>query len=180
MAQSRSSRKIRGVSSVPVPESRTVTTWLGGSFVLTLGALLFLIALRVPLGQGYFFYRYSPLRELRTIRVLPCLLIAAPAIGALGLVSLRRTSGAVVLLALVVAETLWIIWAPPRPVAQHSFNLSSLSSDGAFVMDAELTPSLIGYLRHFNQRLGSSPAQLGGTRILSNPPGGTAPAYGVF
>ena len=56
----------------PAGPSTTIRIWLGVSFTLILGTLLLLASIKQPLGQGYFVYRYSPVREVRTIRAAPC------------------------------------------------------------------------------------------------------------
>jgi hypothetical protein len=75
----------------------------------------------------------------------------------------------------------WMWWAPPSPIAQQSFNYRSLSHDGAFVVEAEHIDSLADYLRHFDERRLTVPIELmGGTRVLSNPPGAAILCYAVI
>src|SRR5205823_14499289 len=107
----------------PLPRSRTILALLGASFTFTLGAMLVLRALHVPLGQGYFVYRYSPLPETRTLRTFPLLLVAALACGAIHmLIRNRRRAGTSLLLLAMLAAAAWVLWAPPRPLEQHSYN----------------------------------------------------------
>jgi hypothetical protein len=77
----------------------------------------------------------------------------------------------------LVAAGVWIWFAPPAYVNQHMFNMTSPSSDGAFALEAQEVTSLPAYLRDFPERLKKSPTEMGGTRILSNPPLATALAY---
>src|SRR5690349_3967036 len=72
------------------PLSTTIRTWLGVSFTLILGTVLVLAAVKQPLGQGYFTYRYSPVRAARTIRAAPCVLIATVAAASVWLLVARR------------------------------------------------------------------------------------------
>src|SRR5690349_10379534 len=75
------------------PPSTTIRTWLGVSFTLILGTVLVLAAVKQPLGQGYFTYRYSPVRAARTIRAAPCVLIAVAAAASAWLLTMRRKWG---------------------------------------------------------------------------------------
>jgi hypothetical protein len=162
------------------PRLNRVARWIGISFILTIGTLLVFAALDVRLGQGYFAYRYSPLRGARTMRAaaaLPVMLLAAGSVWAL---VMRKRWGPLTLAAALIAGTLWVWWAPPAQIRQHAFNLRSVSSDGAFVLEAEFTPNMTEYLRHFDRRLARTPAEMMGTRVLSNPPGTTALAYAVI
>jgi hypothetical protein len=165
------------------PQSRAILLLLGASFVIPLGILLVLTATEVRFGQGYFAYRYSPVRGLRTNRALPAVVIGAVAAGAVVLLSRRerkhRVGGHALLIASLAAAGVWIWFAPPAYVNQHMFNLSSPSSDGAFALEARDMKSLPEYLARFPQRLKLTPAQMGGTRVLSNPPLTTVVAYAV-
>lgn len=155
--------------------SRKIVGWLIGSAVVTLAALMLLAAIDVPLGQGFFFYRYSSFREARTVRALA---IAPVALGAVASVvmlgsaarSLRR-AGLGLLLLCAVGASAWIWWAPPLPWDQQAFTFRNMSSDGAFVTESEGIRSVSDYLRAFDERLKLPPEKMGGTRVLSNPPG---------
>ncbi len=142
-----------------------------------MGILLILAALDVRLGEGYFAYRYSPLRNQRTIRMFPMLLVGAVACGAIrqlaGVHRRARQVGILLLAICALATGIWSWWAPPKPFAQQMFNMTSFSSDGAFVFEAAQFPSLPAYLRGFPKRLEASVEKMGGTRVLSNPPGMT-------
>src|SRR5688572_33138755 len=70
-------------------QSRAILLLLGASFVIPLGIILALMAAEVRLGQGYFAYRYSPVRGLRTARAIPAVLIGAAAAGAVVLLCRR-------------------------------------------------------------------------------------------
>src|SRR5688572_10109697 len=163
--------------------SRAILLLLGGSFVVPLGIILALLASDVRLGQGYFAYRYSPVRGLRTTRAIPAVLIGATAAGAVVLLCRRdrrlRAAGGATLAASLAAAGVWIWFAPPAHVNQHMFNMTSPSSDGAFALEAREIESLPAYLSAFPQRLRLTPQQMGGTRILSNPPLTTVFAYAV-
>src|SRR2546421_7812856 len=130
------SKRVRTQNPSPQPiaqprPSTTIRTWLSVSFTLILGTLLVLAAIKQPLGQGYSVYRYSPLREVRTVRAAPCVLIAAGAGAAVWLLALRRKWGGALLSAALVAAAIWVFFAPPKPLDQHAFNFRSLSADGA-------------------------------------------------
>lgn len=142
-----------------------------------MGILLILAALDVRLGQGYFAYRYSPIRSQRTFHILPMLLIGLVACGAIRqLASVHRRArqvGVLLLVLCAIGTGLWNWWAPPKPFTQQMFNMTSFSSDGAFVFEASQFSSLPAYLRDFPKRLETSVEKMGGTRVLSNPPGMT-------
>jgi hypothetical protein len=166
---------------IPVPKSRAIPLLLGASFVIPLGILLILVAADVRFGQGYFAYRYSPIRAMRTTRALPAVVIGAAAAG--GVMWLRRRErkyrigGFATLSVALVAAGVWIWFGPPAYVNQQMFNMTSPSSDGAFALEARDIKSLPAYLRDFPQRLKLTPAEMGGTRVLSNPPLTTVFAY---
>lgn len=68
----------------------------------------------------------------------------------------------------------WSYFSPPAHVNQHVFNFISPSHDGAFVREALEIDDLGEYLRHFPQRARTPPAEMKGTRVISNPPATTA------
>ena len=180
----RSARDTRTPPRTPPRPSRAITTLLGASFVIPLGIILVLLAAEVRLGQGYFEYRYSPVRGLRTIRALPAVVIGAAAAGGVMLLCRRerkrRLAGGATLAIALVAAGAWSWFGPPAYANQHFFNLTSPSSDGAFVLEArEQITSLPAYLRDFPQRLNLTEREMGGTRVLSNPPLTTVFAYAV-
>jgi len=163
------------------PPSRAIAMLLGGSFVIPLGILLVLMGANVRLGQGYFAYRYSPVRAIRTQRAAPVILIGAAAAGAVVLLGRRerkyRVAGVAALAAALGGAGVWSWFGPPAYANQQMFNMTSPSSDGAFVMETREIKSLPQYLRDFPERLKLTPAQMGGTRVLSNPPLTTVVAY---
>ena len=169
------------VTRVPVPQSRAIAMLLGASFVVPLGILLILIAADLRFGQGYFAYRYSPFRGVRTMRAIPAVVIGAAAAGSLIWLMRRERTYRIIAKATLVlcllAAGVWVWFAPPSYVSQQMFNMTSPSSDGAFALEAREINSLPQYLRDFPQRLKMSPAQMGGTRVLSNPPLTTLFAY---
>ena len=168
----------------PLPPSRAIVTWLGGSFVITFLIILALVNLDIRLGEGFFAYRWSPVRAQRTLRMLPFALIAAGACYAVMLLARndrsKRRTGLVMLILSLIATAAWIWFAPPAPTDQQAFIMRSPSSDGAFVIEAEHIQSPRDYLKTFTTRLTTSVEQMGGTRILSNPPGMTLLAYAVI
>ena len=166
----------------PPARSRAIAGWLSISFVAPFAFILILYARNIPLGQGYFLYRWSPVRELRA----PAAVWIAPVIGlACGAVWLatRKTAGTRrggVALFVVTVATLaaWSWLAPPQAMTQQMFNLTSPSSDGAFLIEAGKVTSVSQYLHDFPDMLRhKTPALMGGTRVLSNPPGMTVFAY---
>jgi hypothetical protein len=175
--------KSRRSSVVPIPRSRAIGGWLALSFVIPFAFLLILSSLDVQLGQGYFFFRYSQLRSIRTMRALPMVPIAGVFCGSVWMLSraarARRLIGFALFFAALIGTGAWAWWAPPQPLTQNMFNMTSLSTDGSFYIEASEISSLTEYLRHFPDRLRMTPAQLGGTRVLSNPPGTTILAYAV-
>lgn len=156
---------------------------LGAAFILPFAILLACAALEVPMGQGYFWFRYSPVRAERTLRALPAVALGGIAAGAVWTLAARRPrrdrlAAGTVLAAAAVGAGAWVWWAPPVPMNQQWFNITSLSTDGAFYHESSGIGSLPLYLRRFDQdRLTRVTEQMGGTRILSNPPGATVLAY---
>jgi hypothetical protein len=169
---------------LPSRRSRVILTLLGASFVIPLAILLPLLALNVRLGQGYFAYRYSPVRDWRIPRTLPLLLIGAVGCAAVYLLSqskrVQRALGIALFALSLIGFSAWNWWAPPEPVNQQMFNMTSFSSDGAFAVEARKISSVTQYLQDFPQRLQTSVEEMGGTRVLSNPPLTTVLAYSVM
>src|SRR5215207_7419574 len=83
----RDTRKSARAQTVAPRRSRAVAGLLGASFVVLLGILLVLVALDVRLGQGYFAYRYSPVRNLRTPRAAPAVVLGAAVAGVIVLLN---------------------------------------------------------------------------------------------
>jgi hypothetical protein len=188
---SRAGRARRGGGSAPSitliqpKRSFVLGAILFGSAALVLLALLVLFLSDVPLGQGYFLVRYSPLAEWRLERTLPLVLVVESLIcGAVWTLAHRHLrsyvfAGLVLLVIASVGAAAWIGWGPPKPLNQMTFNGTSLSTDGAFVVEAQKGIPLAPYLREFPETLKRSPKDMGGTRVLSNPPLATVLAYAV-
>ena len=175
----------RRLTPVTVARSRAIAGWLSISFVVPFALLLVLYALSVPLGQGYFRYRYSPVREMRSVRALAMLPVMGMACAGVWLLARRaasaRRAGAAVMVLAMIAAGVWGWLGPPEPLTQQMFNLTSPSSDGAFLLEAGKVTSLPQYLRDFPRMVGrETPQTLSGTRVLSNPPGMTAFTYVVL
>src|SRR3954451_7650056 len=106
-ARSKPAKPRAAAAAVPPPRSRAIAGWLGLSFVLGSAALIILSTLRVPLGQGYFFFRYSDITAMRTIRATPALAVAAAFCGAVWLLgnrdARRRRAGVAVFCGALVA-----------------------------------------------------------------------------
>jgi hypothetical protein len=162
--------------------SRAVAGWLSLSFVLPFIAILMLYARNIPLGQGYFLYRWSPVRELRApaaVWIAPVILLAC---GAVWLAARKnvvaRRGGIGLFFMTLVAAASWGWIAPPQAMTQQMFNLTSPSSDGAFLIEAGKVQSLPQYLGEFPSMVGRETVEsMHGTRVLSNPPGMTVFAY---
>src|SRR5205823_8006980 len=122
------------------PRSRVIAGWISVSFVVPFAFLIVLHALRIPLGQGYFHYRYSPVRELRAPRAMAMLPVAAAAAAGVWLLARRsrnaRRGGGVLLVLSALAIGAWGWLGPPQAFTQNFFNLTSPSSDGAFLLGA--------------------------------------------
>jgi hypothetical protein len=182
-------RRRRSQNDVEAPSSprrsRALLAWLGGSFVFALLVLLVLRLAGVRLGQGYFATLWSPVTGWRFERLPVFASVVAMAVASVWtLVNPRRSyraTGAALAAAAMLGAGVWVWWAPPEPMNQQAFNMSSLSTDGAFVFEAKhLDTSLPEYLRRFpTHTLRRSVDDIGGTRVLSNPPGMTALAYGA-
>jgi hypothetical protein len=160
----------------PPRRSRFLLLWLWSSALVTLGAATALFFADVRLGQGYFAILYSPIADWRMARVLPALVIAGAAAGGVWTMGQRersnRIAGRIFLIASMLGAGVWLWWAPPEPGSQHAFSFTSLSTDGAFVVESkEAQPSLRRYLHSFpTTRLQRSVQEMGGSRVLSNPP----------
>jgi hypothetical protein len=187
---SRAGRAKRGGSAQSITFVRPRTSFLliallSGSATFVLLALLALFLSDVPLGQGYFLIRYSPFADWRLERTMPLVLVIASLVcGAVWTLAHRHlrphvVTGFVLLVLASLAAAAWIAWAPPEPMNQMTFNGTSMSTDGAFVIEAEKGVPLGKYLREFPETLKKTPHVMGGTRVLSNPPLPTVLAYSV-
>ena len=147
-----------------------------GAFV-TLGPLLIIRAMDIPLGQGSFFYRFSTLYGVRAIRGLPFLVLALALAWSVRLTARRAAPGLLACGLVALCLAIWTFLAVPKPGSQRMFDFMSPAHDGAFVLERETQIENPGdltiYLRHFNERLRSSTEKMLGTRVLSNPPGTT-------
>jgi hypothetical protein len=163
--------------------SRAIAGLLGIWFLVPFAIILPLMALGVKLGQGYFEVRYSPIREFRTPRMFAAAVVIAAACGGVWWLAAgdrgRRRAGLALLAVGMVLAGVWVWWAPPSPINQQFFNARSFSTDGAFALEGERLGAIAPYLRNFGEVLRKSPADLGGTRILSNPPGMTIIGYAL-
>lgn len=113
------------------------------------------------------------MRELRTLRSFGAIGIALLACGAIGLLAKRETRkwGIALVFTSWAAWGVWSFYAPPQPMTQQMFGMTSPSTDGAFVFEAMIAPSTGEYLRGFDRTLSRSVQEMRGTRVLSNPPG---------
>jgi hypothetical protein len=91
----------------------------------------------------------------------------------------RRRIGLVLAVVAALALGVWSYLAPPAHFSQHVFNTQSPSQDGAFVREALKVSSVRDYLRSFPQRARTPPAEMRGTRVVSNPPGTTLLMIGL-
>lgn len=145
--------------------------------------LVLLTRLHIPLGcPGRFVYLYSPVIGHRLSAALVALLIA-PLLGwatwLLATENARGRLGLLLLIASALALGFWSYFAPPEHVSQHVLNAYSPSHDGAFVAEAIQIDSLPAYLRAFPERARTPPAEMRGTRVVSNPPATTVLVVGI-
>lgn len=147
-------------------------------------AIWLLFAAGAPLGvPGRFVYTYSPiiirrLLEMPTILIPASILATSVIAAAHHRVTIRRL-GIVLGVAGMAALAVWTLVAPPDPWSQHAFNLQTPSQDGAFLIEAATIENVRDYLRAFPERARKPPAEMKGTRVVSNPPGTTLVAYAV-
>lgn len=182
MAKSRTRQRSRAkldYSTQPVAgRARSIfLPLLAASFVLPIMAMLILAAFNVPLGESAkLIYRYSPIREERSFRALPALLVLVP----LTVFVVRQTRRAIAWLGLflVLAGT-WMWFAPPASLAQHEFNFISPAQDGAFVFETIYVRDARSYLDSFDDRVRRSVLEAGGSRVISNPPGLTLLGHAI-
>ena len=148
--------------SQPLPRARprvqprrsfALAAWLAGSFVVALGILLVLFVADVRFGQGFFAIRYSPValwRLQRALAVLPLAVMACAAVWALARRGRAEAAvGRVLLAAAMLGAGVWAWYGPPEPLNQQAFNMTSFSTDGAFVFEARKISSIRTYLREF-------------------------------
>lgn len=186
---------IRGQAAAvrdPAPErtsSVVAAHWrlLAGAAVLPVLATLILFAFEIPLGKpGKFVYLYSPI-VMQRLGAVP----AALAIGTLLACSValvcsphpwRRRAGYLLAAVGCVGGTGWIFVAPPQFRSQHVLNMQSPSHDGAFLLEAAHARGVgvRAYLRSFPERTRKPPAEMRGTRVISNPPAMTLIAVGTL
>src|SRR4051794_32952164 len=104
--------------------SFALLAWLLGSSVIVLLVLLVLFFSDVPLGQGYFILRYSPVADWRLERTMSLILVvgslACGAVWALAHRHIRsyQVTGLVLLALAAVGAALWIPLGPPKPLNQ--------------------------------------------------------------
>jgi hypothetical protein len=157
---------------------------------LPLGALALLRWFGVPLGcPGRFVYLYSPIAAYRLQAVPTTLVIAAVLAAGVGLLARagvgRQTPrtgpgyGLGLVASGLAALAFWSYGAPPQYFNQHFFNIYSPSQDGAFNIEALKVTNVRDYLARFPQRAQTPPAEMRGTRVISNPPGTTLLAVAV-
>src|SRR5688572_5583394 len=175
----RLARRARTIAHVEPKRSSRVRTVLLGWFALAIGVLLILRMSGIGLGQGSFAYLFSARQGERILRALWLLPVAASATGAMWLSARRVRYAPIVGIVAVVGFSAWTFFAPLQAIVQHSFNLRSPSHDGAFVNELYSMITLRAYLRDFDERIQKSPAELRGTRVISNPPGTTILFYGL-
>lgn len=152
--------------------------------IVLVAAVAVLFAANVPLGvPPRFTYSYSPIvvrRLLQTPDVLiPAAILAVAVLMSAAARRAVRRIGLVAGLAGVVVLAAWTYKAPPDARSQHAINFLSPSQDGAFLIEAETVDGVRPYLRQFPQRAATPPAELKGTRVISNPPGTTLLAVAV-
>jgi hypothetical protein len=145
---------------------------------------IILHCLRVPLGlPRRFVYRYTPVFNWRLAETPWALLwTAAITLGvwlALGSTARRQRAGLLLAFGGVIGFGTWSYVAPPDHVVQHVFNMLSPSQDGAFLREALAVQDVRTYLRDYPQRAQTPPAEMRGTRVISNPPGTTLLAAAV-
>src|SRR3954462_5113620 len=120
---------------VAVPRSRAIAGWLSLSFLIPFALLIALFTLKVPLGQGYFIYRYSPARDQRAIAAVYALPLGGVACAAVWMLAqrsvARRRIGLALLALAAIGAGAWGWLAPPQAMTQHFFNFTSPSNDGA-------------------------------------------------
>lgn len=146
--------------------------------------LCILCTLQIPLGKpGTLTYLYSPIPAHRlrgALAAIPLAALAGCAIGLCGAESIARRRTGLLLAALcLVGLGTWSYLAPPEHIKQHVFNMQSPSHDGAFIYEAFQFDDVHAYLRDFPRRAATPPAEMKGTRVISNPPGTTLLAYAV-
>ena len=177
-----SPRTARKSPTVKPRRSLALVAFLLGSSLLALGILFLLFLSDVRLGQGFFAVRYSPLPQWRLERTVVMLAVGACACGAAWALAQRGrgylVTGYVLLASALAGFAVFAWYGPPEPLSQHAFNMTSPSADGAFVTQAHAVAAIGDYLRQFpDVTLRRTPKEMGGTRVLSNPPLTTALAY---
>lgn len=176
----------RDVACVEPQPAVTARAWrlLAVGSMVPLAIAVALHVAEVPLGcPGRFVYLYSPVSMWRLMAV-PVALALALLLGVGtwltgGATAGRRYIGLVVIAVTAAALGIWSYCAPPHYFNQHVFNAHSPSQDGAFVREAVRMDDVRAYLRDFPARAHTPPAEMRGTRVVSNPPGTTLLAVGM-
>ncbi len=179
----------RSDSAPPVGEPPTLTArhWWRALLLAVLAPSLVSVVLwraGVPLGcPGRLVYLYSPVSALRMASLWPALLAAGMLGGGVWWLGHARPAarhgGGALLLVGLISLGLWTYFGPPLYFNQIFFTMHSPSHDGAFVTEAMPIRDLHAYLHDFPQRAQTPPAEMRGTRVISNPPGMTALAWTI-
>jgi hypothetical protein len=173
-----------GKTPVTGPSDRRLWHVLVLAAVGPLAVLTLLTRQDVPLGcPDRLVYPYSPLAAVRlaaaSIAVLIALVLGLAVWLAASSSPRRRRIGLLLAAVGAVGLGVWSYLAPPAHFSQHVFNTQSPSQDGAFVREALRVSSVRDYLRGFPQRARTPPAEMRGTRVVSNPPGTTLLMVGL-
>ncbi len=158
--------------------------WLALATVVPIAVTAALYRWDVPLGDpDWIAYPYSPFVGARLLRVP-----AAVAMGGMCAWGVwwmagdhrgRRRVGGALFGAGCAGLAVWSFTAPPAWRSQQAFNLLSPSHDGAFLLESAHVDGLRDYLARFPERAATPPAEMRGTRVISNPPGTTVLAVGT-
>lgn len=160
--------------------------WIALVIAVTLPLAMNLVCFfrQVPLGvPGRLVYPYSP-RPLWRLEAVPSLLPVAVVLAAGVWYTAserggRRRAGLALAAFGLASAGVWSYTAPPDHLKQHIFNMLSPSHDGAFVREALGVRDWREYLRIFPHRARTPPAQMRGTRVVSNPPATTLLVYAL-
>jgi hypothetical protein len=138
----------------------------------------------VPLGcPGRFTYLYSPVVSWRLAAVPVAIVLAViPALGvrlSAATAARQRRAGLGLVLLGAAALAAWSYYAPPDYRNQHVFNAFSPAQDGAFLVEGLRVSDIAAYLRDFPARAATPPAEMRGTRVISNPPAATLLVIGL-
>jgi hypothetical protein len=140
-------------------------------------SIIALAAIPIPLGKpGTLVYPYSRFDAVRLMNIALALIPIGLLVLAVRVAAGERRGRELLSIALLVLGIagmgIWALTSAPHWQRQNFFNMASPSHDGAFLLEADHVRQVgVGeYVRTFAARAATPPADMKGTRVISNPP----------